>query len=50
MYDDTNAAELAYINTPGMCVILVYADGELSRYTERGLVQVKSMADMMKRS
>ena len=50
VYEDTNAAELAYINTPGVCVILVYDGGELSRYTERGLVPIKSMTDMMKRS
>ncbi len=50
VYEDANAAELAYINTPGVCVILVYDGGELSRYTERGLVPIKSMTDMMKRS
>ena len=50
MNEDIKAAELSFMIIFGVRVILVYADGELSRYTERGLVPIKSMDDMMEQS
>ena len=50
VFEGINGAELASTKALGVCVILVYADGELSRYTERGLVPIKSIADLMEQN
>ncbi|MDG6998576.1 MAG: hypothetical protein JRN15_05620 [Nitrososphaerota archaeon] len=49
VYADTAAAKLAYLAAGGGCVVLVYSSDELSRYTEKGLVPIRSKIDLMKR-
>ena len=47
VYADTAAAKLAYLAAGGGCVVLVYSSDELSRYTEKGLVPIRSKIDLM---